>query len=61
MNKAEILNNYMKYIDKNHVIDINKKTSQSQVIYKCQQCDVEKFIHKSLGLVICPNCSSQEK
>lgn len=61
MNKADILNNYMKYIDKNHVIDINKKTSQSQVIYKCQQCDVEKFIHKSLGLVICPNCSSQEK
>ena len=61
MNKADILNNYLQHIDKNYIVDINKKTNNNQVVYRCQQCDVEKFIHKSLGLAICPSCSTQEK
>ena len=61
MNKIEILNTYMHHIDKNYIIDINKKTNSQQILYRCEQCDIEKYIHKSLGLAICPKCSNQEK
>ena len=61
MNKADILNSYLQHIDKNYIVDINKKINNNQVVYRCQQCDVEKLVHKSMGLAICPQCSSQEK
>ena len=56
--KMEIIDKYFNYIDNKYVIDNNEETIDLDY---CSECYVERIFYQSEGIMICPNCATQEK
>lgn len=55
-NKSQILDKYLSYVDSKYISDKNKDEN----IEVCMNCNIQKLIITSEGLMICPKCGAQE-
>ena len=56
--KMEIIDKYFNYIDNKYVIENNEEIIDLDY---CGECYVERIFYQSEGIMICPNCATQEK
>jgi len=54
----EIIDKYFNYIDNKYVIENNEEIIDLDY---CGECYVERIFYQSEGIMICPNCATQEK
>ena len=57
INKATLLNNYLKTVDKNSYKHTNLYTQKND---NCPKCNVEKYLYHNEGMMICPKCGEIE-
>lgn len=57
MNKKELLDEYLRKVDKNYTPKLKFDTS----IYRCTNCDVEMLLYLSDGLQICDKCGLEQQ
>ena len=55
-NKTQLLDKFLSYVDSKSITDKNK----DEDIEICLDCNIQKLIISSEGLMICPNCRVQE-
>lgn len=56
--KNEILDNYLNFVDKNHVKNMVKH--EYNIDY-CSSCKLEKIFFQSEGIMVCPKCGILQK